>query len=111
MSIQTVRLIQNSTGPNLFLNLFDTATGTAIDLTAATMSMLWRAVNTTALITTTGLTIVGVTPFITGVCMITWGSTALFQPVGTYEGQISIVQGGITTKIFDPLRVYLGAAF
>lgn len=110
MSQQLVRLVQNTTGPNLLLTLFDKATGTPIDLTAATLSMAWRAVSTTVLLPTTGMTLTASAPLL-GQVTLAWGSVALFQPVGTYEGQITIVQGGVTSKVYDPLRVYLEAAF
>jgi len=107
----SVKLVQNTTGPNMTITLFDKASGTLIDLTGATLTMIWRAVNTT-----TPLPIVGMflTPSATptnGVFTLIWGSTALFNPPGWYEGQIFIAQGGINTAIYDPLRVYLEAHF
>lgn len=103
--------VQNSTGPNMTITLSDKASGALIDLTGATLTMPWRALNTTALLPTTGMMLTPSSTPTNGVFTLVWGSNALFQPVGFYEGQVIIVQGGITSIVVTPLRVQLVAHF
>jgi hypothetical protein len=110
MSNQTT-LVQNDTGPNVYLTLTDKSTGLAVDLTSATITMAWRALNTTALLPTAGMFLAPQSPYTTGVIEIVWGTQALFNPPGWYEGQITIAQGGINMSIVMPLRVLLIAKF
>lgn len=106
-----VKLGQNDTGPNLVITLNDKATGLPIDLTAATLTMKWRALNTTTLLLTTGMTLTILGTPTNGQFTLVWGSTALVQPSGYYEGEVQITQGGVLTTVPDRLNVYLIPAF
>lgn len=107
----SIQLVANDTGPDLTIVLTDSASGNAIDLTGAVLTGKWRAKGTTTLLPATGMTFALSGTPTNGTFVLVWGSTALVQAPGWYELEITIVQGGKTITVQQPLNVYLKADF
>ena len=99
-----IKLVQGDTGPQLRLSLTDEDTGTATDLTGATVTLHFRALGTTAVIFSRDAFINPDTAT-TGVCYIEWQAGDLNVDAGDYEGEIEVVRStGVRETIYDLLK-------
>lgn len=124
---EKIKLVQGDTRPQLVLSLTDETTGNAIDISAATTVMKFRATGSTTLIATMTATplpgivlpdgSVSTTPPYDvagkgGRCVINWAPTALDNPAGDYEGEIEILfNDGTIQTVYDVLKFKLREDF
>ena len=100
--MSTIKLVRNDTGPQLRLTLTDSLTGSAVDLTGATVTLHLRAVDTTTVLVSRNATI---TAPLTGVAVIVWQATDLNLAAGEYEGEVeTLLASGLRETIFDLLQ-------
>ena len=100
--MSTIKLVRNDTGPQLRLTLTDSLTGSAVDLTGATVTLHLRAVDTTTVLVSRNATI---TSPLTGVAIIAWQATDLDLDAGEYEGEVeTVLASGLRETIFDLLQ-------
>lgn len=100
--MSTIKLVRNDTGPQLRLTLTDSLTGSAVDLTGATVTLHLRAVDTTTVLLSRNATIAAP---LTGVAVIAWQATDLDLAAGEYEGEVeTLLASGLRETIFDPLQ-------
>jgi hypothetical protein len=98
----TIKLVRDDTGPQLRLTLTDSLTGSAVDLTGATVTLHLRAVDTTTVLVSRNATI---TSPLTGVAIIAWQATDLDLDAGEYEGEVeTVLASGLRETIFDLLQ-------
>jgi hypothetical protein len=98
----TIKLVRDDTGPQLRLTLTDSLTGSAVDLTGATVTLHLRAVDTTTVLVSRDATI---TSPLTGVAIIAWQATDLDLDAGEYEGEVeTVLASGLRETIFDLLQ-------
>lgn len=108
--MSTIKLVRNDTAPQLRLTITDTLTGTPIDLTSATVTLHFRAVNTTTVLFSRPANIIA--PATNGVAVVAWQVGDLDQPEGEYEGEVEIVlSDGSRETIFAPLQFVLREEF
>jgi hypothetical protein len=100
--MSTIKLVRNDTGPQLRLTLTDSLTGSAVDLTGATVTLHLRAVDTTTVLVSRNATI---TAPATGVAVIAWQATDLDLAAGEYEGEVeTLLASGLRETIFGLLQ-------
>lgn len=100
--MSTIKLVRNDTGPQLRLTLTDSLTGSAVDLTGATVTLHLRAIDTTTVLVSRNATIAAP---LTGVAVIAWQATDLDLDAGEYEGEIeTVLASGLRETIFDLLQ-------
>jgi hypothetical protein len=100
--MSTIKLVRDDTGPQLRLTLTDSLTGSAVDLTGATVTLHLRAVDTTTVLVSRNATI---TAPLTGVAVIVWQATDLNLAAGEYEGEVeTLLASGLRETIFDLLQ-------
>ena len=100
--MSTIKLVRDDTGPQLRLTLTDSLTGSAVDLTGATVTLHLRAVDTTTVLVSRNATI---TAPLTGVAVIVWQATDLNLVAGEYEGEVeTLLASGLRETIFDLLQ-------
>jgi hypothetical protein len=100
--MSTIKLVRNDTGPQLRLTLTDSLTGSAVDLTGATVTLHLRAVDTTTVLVSRNATIAAPA---TGVAVIAWQATDLDLAAGEYEGEVeTLLASGLRETIFDLLQ-------
>jgi hypothetical protein len=98
-----INLVSNDTAPQLRLTLTDSLTGAALNLSGATVTLHFRAVNTTTLLFSRNANVLS--PASAGIAVVAWGPTDLDVPAGDYEGEVEVVLGsGLRETIFDPLQ-------
>lgn len=108
-SFPLVRLVRNDTAPQLRLTITDTLTGDPINLTGATVTLHFRAVNTTTVLFSRQAVLLDPT---NGIVIIIWLPGDLDQSEGEYEGEIEIVlNDGSRETIFVPLQFILREEF
>ena len=106
-----IKLVQGDTRPTLICTLTDDTTGSAIDITGATVLLKFRQVGATVL---TAEITGAVTNPTAGVVAFYWSSepTALDGPPGEYEGEIEIqFSDGTIQTVYDPLKFKLREEF
>ena len=122
-----IKLVQGDTRPQLVLSLQDSATGSPIDIGAATTVLKFRALgSTTILATMTASPIPGYVqedgsisfagPYANsgagGRAVVNWSPTALTQDAGDYEGEIEITfADGTVQTVYDTLKFKLRSQF
>jgi hypothetical protein len=100
--MSTIKLVRDDTGPQLRLTLTDSLTGSAVDLTGATVTLHLRAVDTTTVLVSRDATIAAP---LTGVAIIAWQATDLDLDAGEYEGEVeTVLASGLRETIFDLLQ-------
>jgi hypothetical protein len=101
--VDTIRLVQGDTKPDIALTLTDEATGNAIDLSAATTTVYvkFRAAGTTTLLNTITCT---KTDALAGKVQFNFSGGVLDVSAGLYEGEIEIDYNGDTHTVYDTLR-------
>ena len=98
----TIKLVRDDTGPQLRLTLTDSLTGSAVDLTGATVTLHIRAIDTTTVLVSRNATIAAP---LTGVAVIAWQATDLDLDAGEYEGEVeTVLASGLRETIFDLLQ-------
>ena len=104
MTIATINLVRNDNLPQVTLTLTDPATGSAIDLSASTTTILVR-------IRALGSTTVSATLTCSkpngggdGKAMFFFPGTTLDLAAGVYEGEIEMNFDGLKQTVYDLLR-------
>lgn len=86
---ETIKLVQNDTGPQIQFTLSDESTGDPIDLTSATVVMRFREKDSdTTLFTRTCYIPNATAP--QGIAYLVWDEGDLDQTPGLYEGEIEV---------------------
>lgn len=105
-----IKLVQGDTAPQLQFALTNTADGSAIDLTGATVTLHFRAVNSTTVLFSRAAAISA--PNSAGIAVLTWNSGDLNIPAGEYEGEVEVVlASGIRETLYDTLQFVLREDF
>jgi hypothetical protein len=106
----TIRLVRNDTGPQLRFTLTDNLTGNPINLTGATVTLHFRAVNTTALLFSRQAVVVP--PGTNGVAVLQFDDDDLDLDAGEYEGEVEVVTSdGLRETIYNVLQFALREDF
>jgi len=106
----TIRLVRNDTGPQLRFTLTDNLTGDPINLTGATVTLHFRAVNTSTLLFSRQAAIVS--PPANGVAVLQFDDDELDLDAGEYEGEVEVVTNdGMRETIFNVLQFALREDF
>ena len=101
--MSTIKLVRNDTGPQLRLTLTDSATGAAVDLTSATVTLHLRAIDTTTVLLSRNATILA--PATNGIAVVVWQTADLDLAAGEYEGEVeTVLASGLRETIFDLLQ-------
>lgn len=99
----TIRLVKDDTGPQLRLTFTDQVTGEAVDLSGASVTLHFRAVNTTTVLFSRTALIQ--TPATAGIAVVAWAEGDLNQAAGDYEGEVEVVlNSGLRETQFDLLQ-------
>jgi len=110
---QIFKYVQGDTGPQLRLTFTDEDTGTATDLTNATVKLHFKAAGTDTVLFSRELYINSETAE-TGVAILNWETEDLVRPAGAYEGEIEIVRSGdngTRETIYDILKFKIREEF
>ena len=86
---EKIRLVRGDTGPQVRLTLCDEATGNAVDLTSAQVTLHFRAVGSSTVLVSRPL-FVPTNTATQGIALIVWEEGDLDRPPGEYEGEIEI---------------------
>jgi hypothetical protein len=103
---QTFKYVQGDTGPQLKLTLTDEDTGTATDLTGATVKLHFKAAGaTTVLYSKTLFVNQGQGQPALGIALVNWATGELDYAAGTYHGEIEITKAsGQIETIYDIIK-------
>lgn len=108
--MSTIKLVRNDTGPQLRFTLTDALTGAPIDLTSATVTLHFKAVNSNALLFSRPAAVVP--PATAGIAVLGWVSGDLNLDAGEYAGEVEVVvASGMRETIFDVLQFELREDF
>jgi hypothetical protein len=108
--MSTIKLVRNDTGPQLRFTITDSLTGTAIDLTGATVTLHFKAVNSDVLLFSRAALVVP--PATNGVAVLEWQNGDLDVDAGEYVGEVEVVTGiGMRETIFNVLQFELREDF
>ena len=103
-TIDTFYYVQGDTGPQLKLTLTDEDTGTATDLTGATVKMHFRAAGSTTVLYSKTLYVNPGTPTL-GIALVNWATGELDYDAGTYQGEIEVTKAsGQIETIYDTIK-------
>jgi len=103
-TLETFKYVQGDTGPQLKLTLTDEDTGTATDLTGATVKMHFRAAGSTTVLYSKTLYVNPGTPTL-GIALVNWATGELDYAAGTYQGEIEITKAsGQIETIYDTIK-------
>lgn len=110
LSTQRIDLVSDDTGPQLQFTITDNATGAAQNLTGSTVSLHFRAVDTTTNLFTRAAV---VTDAANGVATLQWQASDLAnRAAGDYEGEIEVVLAdGTRQTVYDTLQFRLREDF
>ena len=101
---ETCKYVQGDTGPQLRLTFTDEDTGTATDLTGATVTLHFRAAGEDSVLFSKSL-YVNPDTATTGVAIVNWSAGDLDQPAGAYQGEIEVVRAsGVRETLYDILK-------
>jgi len=99
----TIRLVKDDTGPQLRLEFIDTYTGEPTNLQGGSVTLHFRAVNTTTALFSRAALILS--PASNGVAVLVWADGDLNQTAGDYEGEVEVVlASGVRETQFDLLQ-------
>jgi hypothetical protein len=102
----TIKLVRKDTSPQLKLTLTDTITGNAINLTGATVTLHFRAAESTTLLFSRPAIVLS--PATAGIAVVAWQTTDLDRDAGDYEGEVEVVMAdGSRETMFDVLQFTL----
>ena len=100
---ETFKYVQGDTGPQLQLTLTDENTGTATDLTSATVKLHFKAAGATTVLFSKTLNIMS--PPNAGIAVVAWSAGNLDQEPGTYHGEIEVTRAsGIIETLYDIIK-------
>ena len=103
-TIDTFYYVQGDTGPQLRLTFTDEDTGTATDLTGATVKMHFRAAGETTVLYSKTLYVNPGTPTL-GIAIVNWTTGELDYDAGTYQGEIEVTKAsGQIETIYDTIK-------
>lgn len=101
---ETFKYVQGDTGPQLRLTFTDEDTGTATDLTGATVTLHFRAAGEDTVLFSKNLYVNPATAT-SGVAVVNWATGELNQDAGAYEGEIEVVRAsGVRETIYDKIK-------
>lgn len=101
---ETYKYVQGDTGPQLRLTFTDDDTGTATDLTGATVTLHFRAAGEDTVLFSKTLYVNPATAA-TGVAVVNWSAGDLDVDAGTYQGEIEIVHSsGVRETVYEILK-------
>lgn len=96
--------VQGDTGPQIKLTLTDDDTGTATDLTGASVTLHFRAAGESTVLFSRTL-YVNPDSAATGIAILQWQTSDLNQVAGVYEGEVEIVKStGLRETLYETLR-------
>lgn len=99
---ERIKLVRNDNRPYITVTLTDPATGSAIDLTNATVVVHFRAAGSATLAATLSASITNAAG---GVCRFNFPGATLNVPAGPYEGEVEITfPGGDVQTVYDLLK-------
>lgn len=106
---ERIKLVYGDTGPQIKLSFTDEITGLPSNLTGATVTLHFRAVDTdTILFSRVAL----MTDAVQGICIIDWEPGDLDQDAGDYEGEVEVIRAnGTKETLYDLLRFRIREAF
>tara|TARA_B100000929_G_C15371003_1_gene374366 strand:+ start:327 stop:668 length:342 start_codon:yes stop_codon:yes gene_type:complete len=103
-TIDTFYYVQGDTGPQLRLTFTDEDTGTATDLTGATVKMHFRTAGETTVLYSKTLYVNPGTPTL-GIAIVNWATGELDYDAGTYQGEIEVTKAsGQIETIYDTIK-------
>ena len=103
--------VQGDTGPQIKLTLTQNDTGTAVNLTGATVTLHFRAAGEETVLFSRAL-FVDQNAASNGVAILQWQTDDLNQPAGSYEGEVEVVLStGLRETLFDLLKFRLREDF
>lgn len=99
---ERIKLVQNDNRPYITLTLTDPATGSAINLTGATVVVYFRAAGSSTVLATLSTSITNAAG---GVCRFNFPGSTLNVDAGAYEGEVEITfPGGDVQTVYDLLK-------
>ena len=106
--MSVIKLVQGDNLPYIKLTLFN-PDGTAIDVSSATVTVKFRAVNTTTVLSTLSCT--NVTDGTDGVVKFYFPNNTLLVDPGQYEGEIEINFAGLHQTVYNVLNFLVRSQF
>jgi hypothetical protein len=104
-----IKLVQGDTLPTITVTLTDEFTGTAVNLTGATVIVKFRAANTATVLASLACTLVGAAA---GIFSFAFPAPTLDVEPGLYEGEIQVTfAGGEIQSVYDVLKFRVRADF
>jgi hypothetical protein len=104
-----IKLVQGDTLPNITITLTDEVTGSAYNLTAATIAVKFRAAGGAVVLATITGTIVDA---LNGVFSFNFAPSVLVGlDAGLYEGEIKVTNASGLQTVFDPLKFRVRSKF
>ena len=101
---ETYKYVQGDTGPQLRLTFTDDDTGTATDLTGATVTLHFRAAGEDTVLLSKTLYVNPATAT-QGIAVVNWSAGDLDVDAGTYQGEIEIVHSsGVRETVYEILK-------
>lgn len=99
-----IKLVQGDTGPQIRLTLTNQVTGQPIDLTNATVTLHFRAVDSDTVLFSRSAFINPDTDT-QGIAVIEWAAGDLNIEEGNYEGELEVINStGVRETIYDILK-------
>lgn len=106
-----INLVQGDTGPQITSTLTREDTGTAVDLTGATINMRFRKKRTTAVLATLANESTG-DSLTNGKCLFSFASGDLDVDEGYYEGEIEVVfSSGTRETVYEIIDFFVREDF
>ena len=107
----TINLVQGDTGPQIKTTMTREDTGSAQDLTGATIKMHFRKKHTKTLLFSVDNS-AGDDDLDDGICIFTFTAGQLDLDAGYYEGEVEVVfSGGTRETIYEKIEFYLREDF
>ena len=103
-----IKLVQGDQRPYIKMELIN-ADGTALDVSAATVLVKFRAANTTTVLST--MTCQNVNTGSDGLVVFNFPGTTLSVPAGEYEGEVEINFAGEYQTVYDVLQFVVRQQF
>jgi hypothetical protein len=110
MTTERIRLVQGDTGPQIRVLLTDETSGDPIDLTGATVTMHFRATDTTTVLFSRQAYLPNPGA---GEAVFQFQTGDLDQPEGSYEAEVEVhnTSTGFRQTVYDLLKFKLRADF
>lgn len=99
---QSFKYVQGDTGPQLKLTLTEEDSGSAVDLTGATVTLHFRAAGEDNVLFSRQFFI---NPDVAGEAILQWEEGDLDVEPGAYEGEVEVVRAsGLRETLYDKLK-------